>query len=233
MAREMFRDVTDPSIHVGNRQWHTLPVSILAHILVIALLIVVPLMAGDVLPTPRSLTASFVAPPPPPAPPPAPARPDTAKPIVESNLDAAPLVTPHEIAPESGLVRPEPETNLSSVIGVVGSIGPIVVDTAPPPAPASTEPVHVGGKILPPKKIKDITPAYSAIAQSARVQGIVILEATIGVDGRVEQLRVLRSVPLLDASAIEAVKQWQYTPTLLNGVPVPVIMTVTVNFTLR
>ena len=60
MAREMFRDVTDPSIHVGNRQWHTLPVSILAHILVIALLIVVPLMAGDVLPTPRSLTAQIV-----------------------------------------------------------------------------------------------------------------------------------------------------------------------------
>ena len=57
--------------------------------------------------------------------------------------------------------------------------------------------------------------------------------ATIGPDGRVQDVRVLRSIPLLDAAAIEAVKQWQYTPTLLNGVPVPVIMTVTVNFTLR
>ena len=233
MAREMFRDVTDPSIHVGNRQWHTLPISILAHILVIALLIVVPLMAGDVLPTPRSLTASFVAPPPPPAPPPpAPARTDVAKPIVEADSNAAPVVAPETIQRESWIVT-EPEANASSVIGVIGSVGPIVVDTAPPPMPASTEPVRVGGKILPPRKIKDVTPAYSPIAQSARVQGIVILEATIGVDGRVEQLRVLRSIPLLDASAIEAVKQWQYMPTLLNGVPVPVIMTVTVNFTLR
>src|SRR5205085_9822940 len=102
MAREMFRDVTDPSIHVGNRQWHTLPVSILAHILVIALLIVVPLMAGDVLPTPRSLTASFVAPPPPPAPPPpAPARTDVAKPIVEADSNAAPVVAPETIQRES------------------------------------------------------------------------------------------------------------------------------------
>jgi len=65
--------------------------------------------------------------------------------------------------------------------------------------------------------------------QSARVQGIVIVEATIGVDGRVQDARVLRSIPLLDAAAVEAVKQWEYTPTLLNGVPVPVIMTVTVN----
>ena len=74
---------------------------------------------------------------------------------------------------------------------------------------------------------------YPPIAQSARVQGVVILEATIGPDGKVQDVRVLRSIPLLDAAAIEAVRQWQYTPTLLNNVPVPVIMTVTVNFTLR
>ncbi len=71
------------------------------------------------------------------------------------------------------------------------------------------------------------------MAQSARVQGIVILEAVIGPTGRVTEVKVLRSVPLLDEAAITAVKQWVYTPTLLNGVPVPVIMTVTVNFTLQ
>ncbi len=60
----------------------------------------------------------------------------------------------------------------------------------------------------------------------------MILECTIGVDGRVEDVKVLRSVPLLDAAAVDAVRQWVYTPTLLNGVPVPVIMTVTVNFKL-
>jgi protein TonB len=60
----------------------------------------------------------------------------------------------------------------------------------------------------------------------------VVLQARIGVSGKVEDLQVLRSIPLLDQAAIEAVSQWQYEATLLNGVPVPVIMTVTVTFTL-
>ena len=59
------------------------------------------------------------------------------------------------------------------------------------------------------------------------------IEATIGPNGQVQEAKVLRSIPLLDAAALEAVKQWVFTPTLLNGVPVPVIMTVTVNFTLQ
>ena len=74
---------------------------------------------------------------------------------------------------------------------------------------------------------------YPTVAQAARVQGVVILEAVIGPDGKVADVKVLRSVPLLDDAAISAVRQWEYTPTLLNGVPVPVIMTVTVNFTMQ
>jgi protein TonB len=80
--------------------------------------------------------------------------------------------------------------------------------------------------------VNKVAPVYPAIAQSARVQGIVILEATIGVDGKVIDAHVLRSIPLLDQAAIDAVRQWEYTPTMLNGAPVPVIMTVTVTFTL-
>ena len=79
----------------------------------------------------------------------------------------------------------------------------------------------------------NVDPRYPPVAQAARVQGVVILEAVIGPDGRVTDVKVLRSVPLLDEAAIEAVRQWTYTPTLLNGVAVPVIMTVTVNFQLR
>ena len=93
--------------------------------------------------------------------------------------------------------------------------------------------MRVGGNIRPPEKVKDVPPVYPAVAQSARVQGIVILEAIIGLDGKVSEVKVLRSVALLDEAAITAVKQWEYTPTLLNGVPVSVIMTVTVNFTLQ
>jgi protein TonB len=91
----------------------------------------------------------------------------------------------------------------------------------------------VGGNIKAPSQVRKVQPQYPAIAQSARVQGVVILEATIGTDGHVQDVKVLRSIPLLDTAAIDAVKQWQYTPTLLNGVPVPVVMTVTVNFTLQ
>jgi protein TonB len=88
----------------------------------------------------------------------------------------------------------------------------------------------VGGTVREPKKIVNVAPVYPQMALASRVEGIVILEAVINTDGRVERLRVLRSSPLLDEAAIAAVKQWRYTPTLLNGVPVPVLMTITVNF---
>jgi protein TonB len=103
----------------------------------------------------------------------------------------------------------------------------------PPPPPEVPDPVRVGGAVREPQKTRHVSPVYPAIAQAARVQGIVIVEATIGVDGRLINARVLRSIPLLDQAALEAVRQWEFTPTLLNGVPVPVIMTVTVNFTLK
>ena len=82
-------------------------------------------------------------------------------------------------------------------------------------------------------KVRDAAPAYPDIAKQARVQGIVILEAIIDPGGNVTNVRVLRSIPLLDQAAIAAVKQWKYEPTLLNGVPVPIVMTVTVNFALQ
>ena len=112
-----------------------------------------------------------------------------------------------------------------------GEMSAAYVPQAPPPPPPSA-PVRVGGAIKEPPKLKDVRPVYPAIAQQARVQGVVILECTINGEGKVAEVKVLRSIPLLDAAAQEAVWQWEYTPTLLNGVPVPVIMTVTVSFTL-
>jgi len=93
--------------------------------------------------------------------------------------------------------------------------------------------VRVGGKIKPPTKIKDVAPVYPAAAKTARVAGVVIIEATIGANGKVIDTKVLRSVPMLDQAALDAVRQWEFTPTLLNGSPVPVVMTVTVNFKLQ
>lgn len=94
-------------------------------------------------------------------------------------------------------------------------------------------PLRVGGDIMEPKKIRDVRPVYPQEARDAGVQGMVILEVTIDELGEVSDARVLRSVPMLDDPALDAVQQWKFTPTLLNGQPVPVIMTVTVNFTLN
>lgn len=98
-------------------------------------------------------------------------------------------------------------------------------------ARARIAPVRIGGQVRAPTKIKDVQPLYPAIAQSARVAGLVTIEATIGPDGRVSDAKIVRSIPLLDQSALDAVRQWEYAPTLLNGVPVPVVLTVSVNFT--
>ena len=95
---------------------------------------------------------------------------------------------------------------------------------------AAKRAVRVGGQIRPPIKIKDVAPVYPAIARSARVTGAVTVEATIGEDGKVADARVVKSVPLLDQAALDAVRQWEYRPTLLNGVPVPVVVTVVINF---
>jgi len=94
-------------------------------------------------------------------------------------------------------------------------------------------PIRIGGDIRPPTKTKDAAPVYPPEAQRAGVSGPVILEAVVGEDGKVRSARVLRSIPQLDQAAITAVQQWEYTPTLLNGVAVPVVMTVTVNFSLQ
>jgi protein TonB len=93
--------------------------------------------------------------------------------------------------------------------------------------------VRVGGVIKAPTKIKDVAPVYPSIAQSARKEGTVIIELLVGTDGRVKDAKVIRSVPLLDQAALDAVKQWVYTPTLLNGVPQEVYYNITVTFSLK
>ncbi|HJN45468.1 MAG: hypothetical protein CL477_16275 [Acidobacteria bacterium] len=237
MADQLFGEISSPSIRVGTRKWYTVPVSILTHAAVLAVVLIVPLMAADVLPaTPTML--SFVAPPPPPPappPPPPPSRPAEAQatPIALVDQTAAPIVAPRAIVAETGFDLTKVEGIEGGVSGgvVAGVVGGVL--TSPPPPPALDEPLVVGGAITRPERTRSVEPVYPRVAQAARVSGVVILEAVIGPDGRVRDVRVLRSAPLLDRAAIAAVRQWEYTPTLLNGVPVPVVMTVTVTFTLN
>jgi protein TonB len=101
----------------------------------------------------------------------------------------------------------------------------------PAAAAGGSTPIRVGGNIAEPRKIMDVKPVYPQAAMDAKVQGVVILEVVIDTTGGIRDAKVLRSIPMLDQAALDAVKQWRFTPTLLNGAPQEVIMTVTVNFT--
>jgi protein TonB len=139
---------------------------------------------------------------------------------------------PQEIKPSSGIDLGGGEAG-GVEGGVAGGVAGGIVGGLPAEPPPPVQAVRVGGQIKEPTKTKNVAPVYPDIAKQARVQGIVILECTISPQGKVTDVKVLRGIPLLDQAGIDAVKQWQYTPTLLNGVPVPVIMTVTVNFRLN
>jgi protein TonB len=102
----------------------------------------------------------------------------------------------------------------------------------PPSPPVARDPVRVGGELKAPALIERVEPEYPPLAVRAQVQGVVILEAVVDQQGRVEDVRVLRSIPLLDRAAIAAVRQWLYSPLLLNGKPERFVLTVTVSFSL-
>ena len=131
---------------------------------------------------------------------------------------AAPANTPANIASPSN-----PGTASPSVIAIIPRRGPV----------AQNGPLRAGTAIRPPTRIFSVNAIYPEEARAAGIEGAVVMRATIGEDGSVTNVVVLRSVPMLDEAAIESVLQWQYEPTLLNGVPVEVEMNVTVNFTLQ
>jgi len=240
MVGHLFRDVVEPSIKVGDRRGYTVPLSIAVHALLISAVILVPLVATDssILPTPSAMFAFVTAadPPAPPAAPPRVAQKLVSVPVASPGV--APLDAPPDITPERPIQTTKALLNgLENASGVVPG-GGLERSAAPPPpplaAPAATPaPVRPGGDIQRPTKIRDVQPVYPRIAQATHVQGVVIIEATIGPTGWVQDARILRSIPLLDAAALEAVRQWEYTPTLLNGMPVAVLMTVTISFTLH
>ncbi len=235
MPRDLFGEIERPTVRVGTRSRYTVPLSLAAHAAGILAIVGATVLGPVVLPGLASsdIIYTTIALPPTPPPPAPPAPRDPAPP--PPNPNAAPTAAPEGIAPESPrLVDAWPSDEpLSSIVPGASSIDTTVGDPPPPPPPAPQAPVRPGAGIRAPAKTDDVAPLYPAIAREARVQGVVIIEATIGVDGVVQQARVLRSVPLLDEAALAAVRQWRYSPTLLNGRPVPVVMTVTVNFQLQ
>ena len=237
MPRDLFGAVTDPPAHIGPRSRFTLPLSLAAHAVALTALIVVPLVAIDGLPLPDELRLVMITSPDLPAEPPP--VPQQARPAVQppSNPDAAPIAAPPTIAPEP--IRPPtdvgeiaPESVVPGAIfgDAAGDRGATI--TPPPPPPPPRTPVRVGGDVLAPTKVHHVAPEYPRMARDAKIQGVVIIQATIGVDGRVVEAEVLRPIPFLGEAALAAVRQWRFTTPQLNGKPIPVIMTVTVNFRL-
>lgn len=116
-------------------------------------------------------------------------------------------------------------------LGATMSMGLSVSGVAANPGlPPPEAPIRVGGSVRQPRKLVDATPVVPEQAIQAGVTGVVILEITIDAEGTVKDARVLRGIPLLDQAAVDAARQWRFEPTLLNGQPVPVIMTATVSF---
>ncbi len=103
-----------------------------------------------------------------------------------------------------------------------------------PPAPVDEGPIRVGGQIKEPRKTREVKPVYPEIARKARIEGVVILEITVSKQGKVRDVKVLRGLAMgLTEAAVDAVKQWEYEPSTLNGRPVEVLVTVTVRFNLQ
>jgi protein TonB len=201
-----------------------LPVSIVAHVAAFVAFLVIPLLADVDMPTPWPLNSAreYVA-----AaamPKPVPFEPVRRSRDVFSDVPTSP---PDRIADEIPVSPPGPVADGGLPVNGIGdfaTVGRGIVGEPPAPPPPPPPPpqrpafVRPGGSIREPKKIAAVPPIYPEIARAARIEGVVIVEATIDERGAVIDARVLRSVPLLDAAAITAVRQWRYTPTLLNGV---------------
>ena len=148
----------------------------------------------------------------------------------------APVQAPDGVRPETGreeaaLRAPGILTAIEQGSGSVDGVGTTELPLPPPTVVRPPSRLHSG--IDPPRKIVDVSPVYPTLGRQSRAEGIVVLEVVIDEHGDVTSTRVLRSVALLDQAAVEAVRRWRFAPARLNGEAIPVVMTVTVNFTLR
>ena len=240
MPRDLF--ASPPDHPDSRRNTRLLPASVALHALLIVGVIIAPLLATGDLPkiTGMRTPAWIVKTVPVPEVVPTPAHRAGPPTVAKAHSTAPSLVAPSPNASSinlDGLLADEPfpmdlpTTSAGSVEGLVAGGGSSTGGADMATVPSG--PVRPGGNIETPRKIRHVAPEYPAIAQQVRKQGTVVIDAIIGPDGRVTQATIRRSEPLLDQPALAAVRQWVYTPTKLNGMPVAVIMTVEVHFRLQ
>jgi protein TonB len=206
---------------------------------ILAVLILIPLIYTEALPK-AMLSTLLIAPPPPPPPPPPPQVVKTIIKPVARLIQSGKLMQPRAIPKEVAVFKeaelpPDVITPGGATGGVFGGIpgqGMVSAAAPPPPKPAAPTRVKQGGNVTAASILQQTRPLYPPLARQARIQGNVVLHAIIDKDGKVAQLEVISGHPLLVQSALDAVRQWRYKPTLLNGDPVEVDTTITVTFTM-
>ncbi len=238
--------VSSPNPQKTNKRW-TVALSMVFEVSFLAILILIPLIYTEALPK-TMMATMLTAPPPPPPPPPPPVAATVVHVKPQAHLmDAGKLVAPKVIPKDVKIIKEEaePDMGMGAVGGVPGGvaggqmggvIGGVIGGMGgapPPPKPKQTGPLRVGGNVQADRIINRVQPVYPPLARQTRISGTVRLHAIIGKDGTIQQLEVLNGHPLLQQSALEAVRQWRYQPTLLNGEPVEVDTTIDVIFSLN
>ncbi len=246
----MFEDsLLESGGRLKTKRGATTLLSFVLEVVIIGILILIPLIYTEALPK-QQLMTFLVAPPPPPPPPPPPAAAPPVKVIrkIETELDNGQLRTPTKIPQKVQMIKedePPPPTAGAGVVGGVpggvpgGSMGGVIggiigQTTAAPVVPkvATPQRVRVSQGVSEGLLVHQVRPVYPPLARAARIQGSVVLQAVIGKDGSIQNLRMISGHPMLAPAAIDAVKQWKYRPYFLNGEPVEVDTQITVNFTL-
>ena len=240
----------DTPLERGQRNPWDWAISVIIHAAILATVLILPLMFTDVIDV-HNLQVTLLEVPRPPAPPPAPAPPVVQKepraPL--RNLSVSHLKAPVAIPKQIVIAKDEaaPAIDQGVVGGIPGGVpggilGGILGGSGngpapPPPAPVAAKPqpeiVRVGGDVRPPELLVHVDPVYPRIALNAHMQGVVVVDAVIDTDGNVVQAHVLKGPVLLRQSALDAVMQWKYKPTLLNGQPVSLDMEVEVVYSIR
>jgi protein TonB len=253
--RVLFEDILldSSAAQRKRRTWPTV-ISFVLQLLVIGLLLLLPLWFTDVLPKQQLLVFLEAPPPPPPPPPPTASTPSPKVVKVTSNIVSGRLRAPSRIPAKVQVIKeddaPPPVPTTGGVIGGVpggipggqleGVIGGIIsASSNPAPAPTLTKAaptvqrIRISQGVIQGLLIFRVEPTYPPLAQQAHIQGVVVMTALIDKGGNVQHLQVISGHPLLAPAAIAAVKQWRYKPFVLNGQPLEVETTVTVNFHLR
>jgi periplasmic protein TonB len=233
----MFDQLVISSAHANktHKPW-AVALSATVQAVIVGILILIPLIYTEALP--KGFMNTFLVAPAPPPPPPPPAQPVKAivRPrIVTPQKMVAPTVIPKKIE----VIKDEAPDVGAGVEGGVGGgavggvLGGIIGGAAPPPPPKPTQTrIRVGGNVAAAKLTHQVQPIYPQIAKTAHVSGTVLLHAIIAKDGTIQELQYVSGPPLLMRAAMDAVREWRYSPTLLNGEPVEVDTTIQVVFTL-